>query len=1201
VELHRIGKLEEINGISTIVIDEKFQRGLKQIEYFSHLHTFWLYENSIEHSVEEKTESPKGVICIKNSLIPKGSTIIDIKAYLPSEDRVKECLVPEYLKNKRNVYTEQRTLSDASVIDPIGKIERKEGKISVLIDEDYRNQLQRIEGFSHIKLIWYFNRLDNPTLRNMLVCKPPYEAPKTGVFASRAPVRPNPLALTICRINHLDISRGIIEIDDCDAFTGSPVLKLIPYFPSADRVDGCEVPPWLSHWPQWFTERQAIDNEINVKPADIQKLMNYTVTELETEKIGLNEDKIIRGTSKKNSINIIGARQNNLKNIDVSIPLGKLTVVTGVSGSGKSSLAFDTVYAEGQRRYMQSLSTSSRMAAGLIEKPDFDNIENLLPAVAIEQKRMINNPRSTIGTVSDVYSYLRLLYAKVGTRHCRTCGTEISPQSVEALYKKIDNLLPDTKLSFFPGRENLKSKPLFIYVTGENKDRQLSDIISQSYSEGFGFITIVVNDDVPLIVTERDACTNCDTILFKMSPSLFSYNSPVGMCPACNGIGIKMDVDPQKIVSKPDLSLLDGASQWYGDLRSHRKKPNANWFRNEVLALAEEMDIDLEKPWNSLPDDFKQVALYGSGDKIYEYTYNSGKTGRSGTISRPVGGAVKHLERLFTNSRAGNSLETYKQFMTYKPCSDCSGERLSMEGRLVTFGGRRFPEAASLTIEEACEWVNSIPRLLSERSLKAVQNLLDELHVQLQSMLKLGLYYLTLDRPVTTLSGGEAQRIKLAGQLRCGLSGLLYVLDEPSIGLHPRDHGKMIDTMKELRDSGNTVLVVEHDAETIMAADHIIDIGKGAGINGGYIIAEGSPGDILKNPSSITGEFIKSSGNIDLPDVNKAEKYIHIKGATLHNLKYVDAGFPIGRVSCVTGVSGSGKSSLVRGTLIPALQKKINGMDVESGEYSSIDGIEDISRIISVDQSSIGRSPKSVPATYIGLFDEIRKIFARTPQAKQMKYKINHFSFNDKNGRCPNCEGAGKIKIDMSFLPDSWVTCSDCEGKRYNRDILDITYRGRNIWEVLEMDANQALELFSDEDSVAGYLKTLKDVGLDYLKLGQSSRTLSGGEAQRIKLAKELTKKEAGNNLYILDEPTTGLHFSDISKLLKIVHRLASLGNTIIIIEHNIDVIKTSHWIVDLGPSGGDKGGSVVGEGTPVEIAGIEASFTGSYLKESYS
>jgi excinuclease ABC subunit A len=1246
--LNPIGFIRKKSSEVFIELIKKYLPGLKQIDHFSHIRLFWWCGENDTGEKQKTTDAESGqsghgragvfacraftrpnplalsTIRIKNVDFKKGliylygidafpgAPVIDIKAYIPVVDRVKKTRVPEYLSKYPEWFDDKehgfsgeqddtKKQPKSLEIYPVGSFEKNKQKTFISIKPEYREALKGLEGFSHINLIWYFDRFDRVQLRRVLVCNPPYEAPKTGVFASRAPVRPNPIAHSVVAVRSVDIKNSVISISDTDAFAGTPVMDIKPYIPHEDRVKAAKVPDWLSHWPRWYMEESADETDPAIlKPADVHLLHSYSYQQESKEHLNRNGKKEYRKEKQidKNRIRITGAREHNLKNITVEIPRDKLTVITGVSGSGKSSLAFDTLYAEGQRRYMQSLSPTARSATGQMEKPDFDHIENLLPAIAINQGTISRNPRSTVGTVSDVYSYLRLLFARIGTRHCVSCGRAVVPQSAKELSKKLMNLVPGTVVNVCPGKVPDLITCTWI-VDIQDDTGKIEEIVSSSYKKGRGFITLIINNEEEIKVSNRDACPYCDGVYFKMTPSIFSYNSPEGMCPECNGLGIILEVDPDRIITDPDKSLLDGASPWYGDLRKHMKNPNANWMRGEILALAGHMNVDLELPWKKLPEDFRQRALYGTGEKKFTFTYESPKRGRSGTIERPVAGAVNNLKRLFTNSRAENSRDVYMQFLKEIPCTKCHGERLSAQGRLVTVAGKRYPEIASMTLREACTWVSGLPCFITKEQKVIARDIIDELEKRLKSMIQVELHYLNLDRPVTTLSGGEAQRIRLAGQLGCGLSGLLYILDEPSIGLHPRDHNKLISTMKELRDAGNTVVVVEHDADTMRAADHIIDLGPGAGVNGGRITASGSPDEVMENPDSLTGLYLKKkitySGK---KDKRRIKNHISISGVSLHNLKGFDVSFPLGVVTCVTGVSGSGKSSLVRDTLVPAIRRRLHGSEDPCGPYKKISGLKAIDKIISVNQSPIGRSPRSNPATYIGVFDEIRSVFAGTDDAKKRKFKANRFSFNDKNGRCSACEGLGKKKIDMSFLPDVWVTCSECGGRRYNKDTLKVKYRDKTIADVLDMDIQEAFAFFNENQKLMPYLKTLIDVGLDYLKLGQSSVTLSGGEAQRIKLAKELTRPDTGCTVYVLDEPTTGLHFADIKKLLKVLHSLADLGNTIIIIEHNLDVIKTADWVIDLGPEGGNEGGTIVARGTPEQVSKIKESYTGQFLKK---
>lgn len=1226
--LYPIGRVVTVKKQKTIKLESRFVRGLKELDKFSHIHIFWhnpdnaficndiIGKNRINLSVAGILEINKEIIVLDSADIPDNSEILDIKAWMPMEDMLNTD-APDFIRTspvrKGAAAADGGCGNGKSGISPlavseVGKIGNKEGNSFVQIIPEFSSALKRLERCGYVYLIWFFNRSDIPALRKTLVCNPPYNAPRTGVFASRAPVRPNPLALSLCRIESIDKDSLIINIDRSDAFNGSPLIAIVPYEYKADMANIVKVPEWQAHWPKWRQESRKGAAPNQIRPAEYRVLQYLSGDNVSNADNHPRQDDVQSADPgqriNKDSIRIAGARQNNLNNINVEIPLNKMTVITGVSGSGKSSLAFDTVFAESQRRFMQSLSVSSGINAGRLEKPDFDDIRNLPPSVAIDQKNMHRNPRSTVGSVSEVYSYLRLLYSRLGSRHCPECGMEIAPQSVDGLGNTISALLPGTEIEFFPGRKNSRKKSSGSVIIPKKKDEltalgtKIRELVSVCYAEGSGFLTLLINGEEKICVTDRNACTECNSIFFKLSPSVFSYNSPQGMCDTCKGLGHVMEVCEDKIITNPDKSLLDGASPWYGELRKYREKPNANWFRNEVLALADAMKVDLEIPWKNLPDDFRKKAMFGTGKEMLTYQYDSGRTGRAGTITRPVIGAVNNITRLFANSKAQNSMETYKYFLSEKPCPDCNGERLGREGRFVCLAGKRYPEAAAMTIGEIHNWLNVLPGSISSRMFPTAKSLTDELKTHLKAMIDMGIYYLGLDRPVTTLSGGESQKIKLAAQLSSGLSGLLYVLDEPSNGLHPHDHENMIKIMKKIRDDGNTVLVVEHDGDTINAADNIIDIGPGAGINGGNIIAQGPPHEIIKNPLSVTGPYLKNKGRQDKPKTGSFVKFIRIRGATLHNLKNIDVDIPVGTISCVTGVSGSGKSSLVRETLVPALKRKLNGFDVVGTSCSGISGLENFDRLVDIDQSSIGRSIRSIPATYIGVFDEIRDLFAETEEALRKKYNSSRFSFNDKAGRCPGCEGAGKIKLEMMFLPDAWITCADCEGKRYNRDTLEIRYRNKSIADVLDMDINEAVSLFEGEDKILRYLNIMAEIGLEYLRLGQSSASLSGGEAQRIKLARELVKNEGGRNLYILDEPTSGLHFADIARLLHILRKLTAHGNTVIIIEHNLTVISAADWIIDLGPYGGAEGGQLIAQGPLAEICRNGKSLTGKCLKK---
>lgn len=944
-------------------------------------------------------------------------------------------------------------------------------------------------------------------------------------------------------------------------------------------------------------------------------------------------------------VTIRGASQHNLKHIDVKIPRNKFVVLTGVSGSGKSSLAFDTLYAEGQRRYVESLSSFIRQFLRQMEKPKVDYIGGLSPAIAIQQKAVSKNPRSTVGTVTEVLDYLRVLYARIGELHCPQCGRLVSRQTPQQITKQIrtfqagtryqilapavkqrkgthDALLESTRQNGFVRAridgvpveltENIKLTKTkkhtieFIVdrlIAPEHVDAdyltRLMDSTETALKAGNGVVIIDLVDGQEILFSEHHACAHCGLSFPELTPQLFSFNSPIGMCPECNGLGHKLEVDPALIIHDPTLSIMDGALRWYGNLR---KKKSA-WRIQQLIALARHYNVDLEKPWNQLPKSFQDVILYGSGNEKIKFNFHTEweEGSWSNESNRATRGIVYHINRLFHQTKSEYTRKWYGSFMSQQSCSACDGTRLRPEARGVLVGRRTIMDVTQLPINKMQNWLHHLYQTLDEEQLVISGEILKEIRDRIQFMLNVGLHYLTLDRPAPSLSGGEAQRIRLASQIGCGLVGVLYILDEPSIGLHARDNRSLLDTLEQLRDIGNTVLVVEHDAETMRTADWIIDLGPGAGVLGGQVVAEGTPEAIMDNQHSLTGRYL--SGDLDVISPNGGRRQpengsLMIRGAQLHNLKNIDVTFPLGVFTCVTGVSGSGKSSLVAETLFPALVRELNRADTRPGPYSDLLGLEHLDKVINITQDPIGRTPRSNPATYVGLFGEMRKVFAEIPEAKMRGYGAGRFSFNVKGGRCEVCKGYGKRKIEMHFLPDVWVTCKECEGKRYNHETLHIKYKGKNIADVLEMDVQEALAFFENHPKLHRILQTLHDVGLDYVKLGQSATTLSGGEAQRVKLAKELSRVATGRTVYILDEPTTGLHFADIQKLLDVLHRLTDAGNTVIVIEHNLDVIKTADWIIDLGPEGGDEGGYVIAEGSPETLCSHENSYTGQYLRE---
>jgi excinuclease ABC subunit A len=929
-----------------------------------------------------------------------------------------------------------------------------------------------------------------------------------------------------------------------------------------------------------------------------------------------------------------GAREHNLKNVSVTIPRYRLVVFTGVSGSGKSSLALDTLYAEGQRRYVESLSAYARQFLGQMQKPRVDAIFGLSPAIAIEQRPISKNPRSTVGTVTEIYDYLRVLYARLGQVHCPHCGREVQPQTAQQMARQALEMLPDDRrfLVLAPLARGRKGthKALFERLLADGYARvrvdgkivsldevpdlakthrhdvdvvidrlqmpvdrsRLTEAIENALALSGGLALIATMEGEEWLMSETNSCPACNISLPELSPQLFSFNSPVGMCPTCNGLGMTLEIDPDRIVPDPARSLHEGAIRLWGDLGKKRD----SWTYRILSAVATVFEFDFDTPWEDLPERAREVLLFGSGEVPIPVAYESDR--HSIEINRPLEGAVSIIGRRYRQTKSDGARRFYTNFMSPQTCPDCHGGRLRPEALSTTVGGLTIGEVVAMPVSQALGWVEGLAFRDEDRIV--AEELIQELQRRLVFLMNVGLHYITLDRPAPTLSGGEGQRIRLASQLGCGLVGVLYILDEPSVGLHPRDNRRLVDTLIELRDMGNTVLVVEHDEATIRAADYIVDLGPGAGVEGGHIVAAGTLAEIMDNPRSLTGQYLSKKREVVAPNGRRRApglRWLTIRGARHHNLKGIDAGFPAGLLTCVTGVSGSGKSSLVSETLHPGLARHYHHAQATPGLYERIEGLEHFDKVINITQEPIGRTPRSNPATYVELFGIIRKLFSQTPAARARGYSSGRFSFNTKGGRCEACRGHGQKLIQMHFLPDVWVVCDECGGARYNRETLEITYRGRTIADVLAMDVAESLEFFANIPAAARILQTLYDVGLGYIQLGQSATTLSGGEAQRVKLAKELARVSTGDTIYILDEPTTGLHFADIQRLLDVLHRLTDAGNTAIVIEHNLDVIKTADWIIDLGPEGGEAGGYIVAEGPPEAISEVEGSHTGRYLR----
>jgi excinuclease ABC subunit A len=925
-----------------------------------------------------------------------------------------------------------------------------------------------------------------------------------------------------------------------------------------------------------------------------------------------------------------GAREHNLKDVTVRLPRNALVCITGLSGSGKSSLAFDTIYAEGQRRYVESLSAYARQFLQMMEKPDVDSIDGLSPAISIDQKTTSRNPRSTVGTVTEIYDYLRLLYARIGHPHCPVCGRPIAGQSLEAIVDQVLRLPEGTRFTVnAPVVRDRKGagKDVFeelradgfsrVKVDGETYlleeapeldkkfkhtievvvDRlvmkpdlrtRLAQSIETAAQLAEGLVAIDLVDGESMLFSENFACPEHGVSLPELEPRIFSFNSPHGACPRCTGLGAQQEIDPDLLVPDPTLSIAKGALvPW--------SVGNSSFYDSVVQAIADRYEIDVHAPWQDLPEEQQNLFLYGTdGERVY-VTYRN-RMGRRRSYMLAFEGIVPSLSRRYRETDSSQQRERIEEYMSFRPCPVCKGARLKPEVLAVTVGERSIHEFTRMSVTRALEFLGELE--LTETELLIGARIVKEIRERLTFLDNVGVGYLQLDRAAATLSGGEAQRLRLATQIGSQLVGVLYILDEPSIGLHQRDNGKLIETLERLRSLGNTVLVVEHDEQMMRAADHLVDMGPGAGEHGGHVVAEGPATEVERNPASITGTFLSGEREIAVPERREQDNgWFVVRGATMHNLKGIDVEFPVGRFICVTGVSGSGKSTLVNEIVYKALANRLHRMRVKPGEHESVEGIECFDKVIEIDQKPIGRTPRSNPATYTDLFTHVRELYSLTPEAKVRGYKPGRFSFNVRGGRCETCKGDGQIKIEMHFLPDVYVPCETCHGRRYNRETLEVRFKGKSIADVLEMSVEEALRFFAKIPKLRRRLQTLHDVGLDYIKLGQPATTLSGGEAQRVKLAAELSKVSTGRTLYILDEPTTGLHFADIDKLLEVLQRLVDSGNTVLVIEHNLDVIKQADWIVDLGPEGGEAGGEVIAAGTPEQVAEVEESFTGQYLR----
>lgn len=1167
-ELIPIGKMQCDERKGTICLHRAYHKGLKYLEFFSHMIVFFADEKTSVRlqeqvfqivSVDEKT----GMIEFRLEQIQNDwivyQTVFDIKPYFPCEDRVKKStFCEEKIKNTNHAEPFLSLKGESYEIAPIGKIGVWEGKKYIALQEGADDILRMAACCSHIKIIWWFDKFDSKKYRSCVTCNPPYEnAGRTGIFASRSPVRPNPIAITTAKITKINNEQKQIFVSEIEAFNGTPCIALLPYRKERDLRDDIRVPEWLAHWPKWLDEKEQgeLTGAMEVKKTALEFFLEQQKESNGSEKeegLFAEDNRDENNSRMPAAIRIKGARENNLKNIDCFIPYHKITAVVGVSGSGKSSLVNDTIYAECRRR-MDFLTTMS----GEMKRPDMDSMEGTIPAVLLSQGEIHRNSRSTVGTYSNAYDYLRSIFAAVGIRHCPVCGNPVIPMTEEQISQILDSY---EDVSIYDLR---KQK-----IDTGNLPERIHKALSRS--EGAVYARVADGDEMLFQTTQK--CYVCDKLLYELTPSTFQYSNPESMCPVCAGLGEKTEVDISRLVEYPDKSILHGASSWWGELQQFIETPNANWMKGEVIGLAEKMNVDLRQPWCELPEEFRQKAIYGSDGEEVTFAYQNKKNGRKGEITRPVEGAYHIIARCCLEK--GNQAFTDKYTKKVK-CDSCDGEKLNAEGRMVTIGNRRFPEAAALSFRMIADWCRELPEVLTKYQFESIREQVRRLYQLTVMAEQLGIAYLQLDRATNTLAGGESQRLKYMSVMNHAMSGMLYVLDEPSKGLHPKDYVKVARAIEKVRDSGNTVVMVEHNKDMIAIADNVIEIGPEAGEKGGYLIGEGDFQAMLQHRGTRISRYLKEEKTEkSFPKCNlQAAEWLRVFGGNYNNLKDVDVSIPIGAMTCICGVSGSGKSSLVKGVIYPELSKRMEEHS-SAGRCNRIEHADRFKKVIMVDQSSIGRTPASVPATYIGIMDMIRKVFASAANATEQKFTVSAFSFNGKEGQCDHCNGNGKIKA--KYAEDIWLTCPVCQGKRYKHHVLEVMYQGKNIADILEFSIDEAYQFFSSVEDIRKSLAILQEVGLGYLKLGQSATTLSGGEAGRLKLAKELIVYNTKNTLFLFDEPTTGLHFSDIENLNRLFRRLIAEGNTVILIEHNKQMCAYCDWIIELGPEAAEDGGQVV-------------------------
>jgi len=1144
-QLISIGKMQEKEGITFIELKNEYKMGLNKLVLFSHVHVFYGQHNSNKFNlnssimeviaVDEKT----GILhLMTRESFNKSVEVFDIKPYFPCEDSVKISSMncKDRISEMRMEYSAEKS---EFLIKEIGEIHNANGEKYIQLKE--RIQDLELITCTHIKIIWWFHKFDSAKYRRCVECNPPYEnAPRTGVFASRSPVRPNPIAMTVARILKIDQENKRIYISEIECFDKTPCIGIVPYDKDRDLIEVAKIPEWLAHWPKWLDEGEnaLMEGDIAYRESCLEQILE------EEQEVLISDIEKLQSSEMENVVDdgiyVKGARENNLKGVSVTIPYKEITAVIGVSGSGKSSLIQDTIYAECRRR-MEYLSDDR---SGL-EKPLMEYMSGCMPAILISQKEIGRNSRSTVGTYSNAYDYLRMIYAAVGIRHCPSCGNEIIPMDKE----KIVDLL-----------EKINNVQIFDLARNEIVKGSVSKKVCSALEAGQGALYAKLESDKFVLLQTKQMCYRCNKLLFELTPATFNYMDVESRCQVCNGYGEISEIDITKIVEKPHLSILDGASLWWGKLRNFLNNPNSNWMKGQVIGLAEAMCVDLEQPWDLLPQEFKDKVIWGTDEEKVTFHYANKGNGREGNISRPVEGVYNIIKRLSEENNNADVINRYKKRIK---CTCCAGEKLNAEGRQVSIGKIRYPQAAGMTFSNLSQFCCMLPQMVGHTRYELIKMNVQKLYEIARAAEILGIGYLEVDRCINTLSGGEGQRLKIMSAIQNRMTGVLYVFDEPSKGLHPKDYKKIAKLIESLKENGNTIVMVDHNEDMIKIADNIIEIGPKAGEDGGYLTGEGTIQAMKQHKGTQISEYFGKKNNENINQKKNVEQlsFIKLRHIQYNNLKNIDIKIPLEALTCIWGVSGSGKSSLMKGAIYSEFRK-------DNGVFDDV---------ILVDQTAIGRTPRSVPATYIGIMDLIRSIFAQIQEARIRGYDESTFSFNG-NGQCENCHGDGKIKL--KYMDDSWITCPVCKGKRYKKRVMEVLYHGKSINDVLELSIIEAIHFFHEIKEIVSALNVLDEVGLGYLKLGQSSLTLSGGEASRLKLAKELMGKKKKKVLYLFDEPTTGLHFSDIENLLKLFLRLIDAGNTIVVVDHNKQILTCCNWIIELGPGAGKEGGSVIRQGS---------------------